>query len=166
MDKKLFLIFILLSLLFIYKCKENSPEEEEWEEEEDDDDYYGDYDGDDYFKQSLKEYLVENNLFDSDRIIKPDEMRKIFLDVIAEGDPEGGSEYMEPIFKDLADYFVNTYYKDKPEIRAKQIYDLIDINVISMKFEQMMGDNPYYNGFEEENDFDSRDVVGEPTPDV
>ena len=161
MEKNLFLIIILLSLIFISKCEEDSPEED-WEDDYD----YDDFEGDNYFKESLKEYLVENKLFDSDRLIKPDEMRKIFLEVISDGDPEGGPEYMEGIFHDLAEYFVNTY-KDRPEIRGKEIYDLIDINEISMKFEQMMGDNPYYDGYdEEENDYDSRDVVGDPNPDV
>ncbi len=162
MEKNLFLIIILLSLIFISKCEEDSPEED-WEDDYD----YDDFEGDNYFKESLKEYLVENKLFDSDRFIKPDEMRKIFLEVISDGDPEGGPEYMEGIFHDLAEYFVNTYYKDRPEIRGKEIYDLIDINEISMKFEQMMGDNPYYDGYdEEENDYDSRDAVGDPNPDV
>ena len=162
MEKNLFLIIILLSLVFISKCEEDSPEED-WEDDYD----YDDFEGDNYFKESLKEYLVENKLFDSDRLIKPDEMRKIFLEVISDGDPEGSPEYMEGIFHDLTEYFVNTYYKDRPEIRGKDIYDLIYINEISMKFEQMMGDNPYYDGYdEEENDYDSRDVVGDPNPDV
>ena len=164
MDKKLFLIIFLLSLIFNSKCKENISEEEEEEDWEEGDDY-DDFEGNAYFKQSLKEYLVANKLFGSDRLIKPDEMKKIFLDVISDGDPEGAG-YMERVFHDLTEYFVNTYYKDRPEIRGKDIYDLIDINAISMKFEQMMGDNPYYNGYEEEKDFDSRDVVGEPSSDV
>ena len=164
MDKKLFLIISLLSLILNSKCEENHSEEEEEDWEEGDD--YDDFEGDDYFKHSLKEYLVANKLFDSDRLIKRDEMKKIFLDVISDGDPEGAPGYMESVFHDLTEYFVNTYYKDRPQIRGKDLYDLIDINEISMKFEQMMGDNPYYNGYEEEKDFDNRDVVGEPSPDV
>ena len=165
MDKKIFLLLFIIfsSLIFITKCEDENFDEEE---EEENDFNYDDFEGDDYFKQTMKEYLVENNLFNSDRLIKRDEMKKIFLDLISQGDPEGG-DYMEPTFHDLTEYFVNTYYKDRPEIRGKDIYNLIDINEISMKFEQMMGDNPYYDGsYEDEKDFDSRDAVGEPSPDV
>ena len=94
-------------------------------------------------------------------------MKKIFLDVITEGDADGSLDYMGGIFKDLTEYFVNTYYKDRKEIKGKEIYDLIDINQISEKFEVMMGNNPYFGfGEEEENDYDSRDAIGEPNTDV
>ena len=150
------------------KCEDDSPEENL------EDNYnYDDFDGQHYFKESLKEYLVEKKLFDSERAIQRDEMKKIFLDVITEGDADGSLDYMGGIFQDLTEYFVNTYYKDRKEIKGKEIYDLIDINQISSKFEQMMGDNPYYNGMngdntddDENNDYDSRDDVGEATPDV
>ena len=96
-------------------------------------------------------------------------MKKIFTDVVFDGEPEGGPEFMQGIFEQLSEYFINTYYKDRKEIKGKEIYDLIDIKIISMKFEQMIGENPYYNGNEddmEENDYDNRDVVGDPNPDV
>ena len=100
-------------------------------------------------------------------------MKKIFLEVITEGEAESSADYFGGIFNELADYFVNSYYVNKKEIKGKEIYDLIDINQISSKFEQMMGDNPYYNGMngdntddDENNDYDSRDDVGEATPDV
>jgi hypothetical protein len=100
-------------------------------------------------------------------------MKKIFLEVITEGEAESSTEYFGGIFNELADYFVNSYYVNKKEIKGKEIYDLIDINQISERFEQMMGDNPYYNGMnsdivddDENNDYDSRDDVGEATPDV
>ena len=166
MEKKIIFIILFLSLIFISKCEDNSPEEN-MEDNEDNEEYaYDDYDGEKYFKESLKQYLIEKKLFDSERPVKRDEMKKIFLDVITEGDQENTPEYLNGIFEDLTEYFVNTYYKDRSEIRGNQIYDLIDINLISMKFEQMMGNNPYYGMEEEEKVFDSRDAVGEPNPDI
>ena len=167
MSKK-FLFFstiILLSILLIAKA------EEEIEENPDYDDGYGI----DYFKESVKQYLVDRNLFDSEELIQPEEMKKIFLEIITEGDYESSTEYFGGIFNELADFFVNSYYVNKKEIKGKEIYDLIDINQISQKFEEMMGDNPNFNGMygsdyidddNENNDYDTRDDVGESTSDV
>ena len=166
MKKNLVIMLILVSFAFLSKCQdEQEPIEENYGE-----DYYnyGDYDDDSFFKGTLKEYLVENKLFDSERVIQPDEMKKIFLDVITDGDPESSSPgYMNGVFTKLTDYFVDLYYKEKKEIKGKEIYDLIDINAISMKFEEMVGDNPYYSDYDgQENDYDSRDGVGDPNLDV
>ena len=167
MSKK-FLFFsaiILFSILLISKA------EEEIDENSDYDDGYGV----DYFKESVKQYLVDRNLFDSEELVQPEEMKKIFLEIITEGDYESSTEYFGGIFNELADFFVNSYYINKKEIKGKEIYDLIDINQISQKFEEMMGDNPNLNGMygsdymdddNENNDYDSRDDVGESTSDV
>ena len=162
MEKNFLFQILFLSLIFISKCQDNLKYDEE-------EDYYSldDFNGEKLFKASLKEYLVQNNLYESDRIIKRDEMKKIFLDIITEGEPDNTPQYMEGIFQQLTEYFVNVYYKDRKELRGKDIYDLIDIMAISMKFEQMVSANSYYEGDdEEENSFDKRDVVGEPTHDV
>ena len=167
MSKK-FLFFsaiILFSILLISKA------EEEIDENSDYDDGFGV----DYFKESVKQYLVDRNLFDSEELVQPEEMKKIFLEIITEGDYESSTEYFGGIFNELADFFVNSYYINKKEIKGKEIYDLIDINQISQKFEEMMGDNPNLNGMygsdymdddNENNDYDSRDDVGESTSDV
>ena len=149
----IFLIFLLLNLSKLQDSSDQLGESEELEE---------DYDAEQYFKDSLKQYLIQNNLFESERAIKPEEMKKIFLDVILNGEPDTPGELGQTI-QDLTEYFVNTYYKDRREIKGKEIYNLIDINEISMKFDQMIGNNPY---FETNDDDDSRDAVGEPNPDV
>ena len=167
MSKKFsfFSAIILFSILLISKA------EEEIDENSDYDDGYGV----DYFKESVKQYLVDRNLFDSEELVQPEEMKKIFLEIITEGDYESSTEYFGGIFNELADFFVNSYYINKKEIKGKEIYDLIDINQISQKFEEMMGDNPNLNGMygsdymdddNENNDYDSRDDVGESTSDV
>ena len=169
MRKNYSFIILFLSLVFISKAQEDDQkdlsEDNNWEGNQFD---YDDFDSEAYFKNSLKEYLVEKKLFESERAIPRDEMRKIFVDVVFDGEPQGGPEFMNEVFELLTEYFINTYYKDRKEIKGKEIYDLIDIKAISMKFEQMIGENPYYNGNDdmEENDYDSRDAVGEPSPDV
>ena len=164
---------LYLYLLIIFSIFILTKSEEELENDSNFDYDYDDGYSDNYFKDSLKQYLIEKNLFESEEPVQPDEMKKIFLEVITEGEAESSADYFGGIFNELADYFVNSYYVNKKEIKGKEIYDLIDINQISSKFEQMMGDNPYYNGMngdntddDENNDYDSRDDAGEATPDV
>ena len=90
-------------------------------------------------------------------------------------------EYFSGIFNELADYFVNSHFVNRKEIKWKKIYDLININHISDKFEQMLGNNPHFandeirtniNDDENEdnneynNEYNSRDEVDESSPDV
>ena len=158
MEKRLILIFYIISLILLTKCDDQTSEDESSS--------FDDYDPNKYFKESVKEYLIEHKLYDSDKVIKPEEMKIIFLGVITEGEPDGSPDYMGGLFGSLADYFVEKYYKDKKEIKGKDLYDLFDMNEISKKFEELMADNPLFNGSEEENDFDSRDAVGDPNSDI
>ena len=104
-------------------------------------------------------------------------MKKIFLELITEGDYESSLEYFGGIFNELANYFVDSHFVNRKEIKWKEIYDLININHITDKFEQMLGNNPhfvnaenrtYINDDEDEdnNEDNSRDDVDEPSPDV
>ena len=161
MKKRLMLIFYIISLILLAKCDEKVDQVSE-----DDNSSYDDYDPNKYFKESVKEYLIEHKLYDSDKVIKPDEMKIIFLGVITDGEPDGSPDYMGGLYGNLADYFVEKYYKDKKEIKGKDLYDLFDMNEISKKFEELIADNPLFNGSEEENDFDSRDAVGDPSSDI
>ena len=145
-----FYFLIILSLFFLLKSEETP--EPKLEPNENNNDEAFEEDGDMYFKKTLKEYLVEKNLFESDRIIEPDEMKKIFLESVTEGDAESSAEYFGGIFIELADYFVNEYYKERKEIRGKDIYDLINLDPISKKFEQLMSDNSKYNGADDNSD--------------
>ena len=121
-----FYFLIILSLFLISKSDE-TPEPKAEPNENNNDEAFEE-DGDMYFKKTLKEYLVEKNLFESDRIIEPDEMKKIFLESVTEGDAESSAEYFGGIFIELADHFVNEYYKERKEIRGKDIYDLINLD--------------------------------------
>ena len=99
------------------------------------------------------------------------------MEVITEGEYESSLEYFSGIFNELADYFVNSHFVNRKEIKWKKIYDLININHISDKFEQMLGNNPHFandeirtnindDENEDNNEYDSRDEVDESSPDV
>ena len=152
MEKKFFYFFVFLLFILFSNCEEVNKEEEEESE----------LDDEQYFKNFLKEYLAKRNLLDSDSPVERDELRKIFLDVITEEDES--TEYVETLFGNLADYFMDTYYKDRPIIRGKEIYDLIDMNIVSSKLEEMVGNLQNLLEEEEEGDFDIRDAA--PNPDM
>ena len=82
MLKNLFLIIIFISILSMLKT-ENL--------------IYEKYDEEQYFKELVKNYLIEKNLWESDKLIQPDEIRKLFIDVINEG------EYMDNKLKNVFD---------------------------------------------------------------
>ena len=165
MSKKLISLYLIIifSILFIAQSEEEI--EEISNIESDYDDGYG-YD---YFKDNLKQYLIQRKLFDSEEPVQKKELKEIFLDVITEGNEESLGEYFQKLFNELADYFVDSYFVNRKEIKGKEIYDLIDINQISEKFQQMVGDNPFNsdNYTDNENeDSNSMDEVGEATSDV
>ena len=164
MNIKNFYLLLILSLFFLTKSEE-TPEPKV--EQDDNNNETFEEDGDLYFKKTLKDYLVEKNLFESDRIIEPDEMKKIFLESVTEGDAESAADYFGGIFIELADHFVNEYYKERKEIRGKDIYNIIELDPISKKFEQLMNDNSKYNGEEvnKENNNDYNDYDDDPDRD-
>ena len=163
MKKNFIIVVLFLYFAFLSKCHHDQELKEENIEGSNDDDLEGYVN----FKKSLKEYLVQNKLFDSERLIQPDEMKRIFLDSITEGEQEYAPDFMRGIFSQLAEYFVNSYYKEKKEIKGKEIYDLFDIKAIYNKFHEMVGKYAHYSGDDgEENYIDSRNNVGDPNPDV
>ena len=118
---------------------------------------------DHYFKSSLKEYLLEKDLYDSNRPIKPNELRKIFLEVISEGDPKNIPSYLKNTFNKLAEHFIVKYYNENKQITGKDIINLFDINEINSQFDKIVGDTTLYDIYgEEEDDQDNRDAIGEP----
>ena len=160
MEKQLIFIFSLLSLLLFGKCLKRDEEDLSYDE-------YSNK----YFKDFLREYLMEHKLYKSKRLVNPAELKNIFIEVITQGEPDTSG-----LYKNLADYFVDKYYKENKEIKAKDIFKLFDIHEISQKFEQLMAENPDLNpygyGKEEEDDYDyddgydSRDYIGDPSEDI
>ena len=101
-------------------------------------------------KNFLKNYLIEKKLLESDELIKPDEFKQIFIDMMLEGTPpDEVDDYANGMNEELARIFIQKYYKRKKEIRGKDIYDLINIKEIKDKLYQLNGEIPFYD----EDDF-------------
>ena len=132
MDKKIFFIYCILLLILSTKCGEG-PNYEDANFE------YDENDRNNYFKNYLKEYLIERKLFNSNKVVKPEDIKKIILEILSGSDEEHPIEQVGDAVNELCDYFVNLYYKERKEIKGKEIYNLIDINTIFMRLEKMMG---------------------------
>ena len=139
MEKKLFLkctllVIELLSIILLIRCSGQGPSLEEEEDFE-----YDESNRNTYFKNYLKEYLIEHKLFNSNKAVKPEQIKKIILDLLSGSDKEHPVGQVSGPLNELCDYFINIYYKDKKEIKGKDIYNLIDINAIFKRLEKMMG---------------------------
>ena len=152
-------IFLIGIYSLIYVVKNNIEDEINFPDFSEEGLDYNFNEEDHYFKSSLKEYLIENKLFESERVIEPDELKKIFLDVITDDGPDNSPENMRKSLYELAEYFIERYYNDKKQIRGKDIYDLFDINDISAKFSDIVGNTLDYNDYNEEED--DLDAMGE-----
>ena len=80
-------------------------------------------------------------------------MKKIFIDVMTEKDPQYIPEFLKAILDKLSKYFIDKYYKKKKIIKGKDLYDLIDIEPIAAKFQQLTGSYDY--------DFDESEAENE-----
>ena len=136
-----FLIFILLIIISKESEKNDSLEEEK---DISGDDFYG------YFKQSLKDYLIKNKLYKSNREIESIEMKKIFFDIVTEGGPESSPKELRKAFDMLANHYIDKYYNENKHIRGKDIYNLLDIDDIYNTFGGIVAENPLFGGSEEE----------------
>jgi hypothetical protein len=100
----------------------------------------------------IKTYLIKHKLIESDRSIKKEEMKKIFIDIMEQGASEEEiNDNMKYINEELANIFVNKYYKKRKEIKGKDIINLINVNDINQKYYQLIGEIPFFD--EEDNDF-------------
>ena len=130
LQNKIFIFFIIL-IIFFSKCNEKK-------------DLNYDYDyneGTKQFKESLKQYLTENGLLNSEKIIERDEMKKILFDILTEKDAEFIPDFLQEILEILTKHFIDKYYKEKKIIRGKDLYSLIDIESIAEKFQELTDDD-------------------------
>ena len=142
---KIYFLFIIQLLLSIFQCKSNYV-----------DDFLDDYDliYAKNLKKSLKKYLIKNNLFDNNRLVKPDEMKKIFIDVLLEGvSLEEIDDFTRHIYEELATIFIEKYYKERNQIKGKDIYELININEVMEKYYQLNGEMPLFDDDYDESIF-------------
>ena len=148
MKKQFIYLLILFLIILLVKCHDYDYDMIHYDDEEEDD--YDDDDGYETFRKSLREYLTENKLIDSDKIIKPKRLKKIFLETVGDTDVEGIPQKIKEIYGELADYFIEKYYTKKKEIRGKDIFKLFNFNEISLKLNELIQANPYYG--EEDDD--------------
>ena len=130
LKNQIFIFFIIL-IIFYSKCNEKK-------------DLNYDYDyneGTKQFKESLKQYLTENGLLNSEKIIERDEMKKILFDILTEKDAEFIPDFLQEILEILTKHFIDKYYKEKKIIKGKDLYSLIDIESIAEKFQELTDDD-------------------------
>ena len=111
MKKEIIYLLLLFLIILLVKCYDYDYEMIHYDDEEEDD--YDEDDGYETFRKSLREYLTENKLIDSDKLIKPKRLKKIFLETVGDTDVEGIPQKIKEIYGELADYFIEKYYTKK-----------------------------------------------------
>ena len=143
---RIYVLFIIeFSLLSIFNCKSNYL-----------DDFLDDYDliYAKSLRKSLKKYLIKQKLFESNKLIKPDEMRKIFIDVMLEGvNFDEMDDFTKELYEELAKIFIDKYYKERKEIKEKEIYELFNVNDIMQKYYELNGEMPIFDDDYDESIF-------------
>ena len=131
------LIFIIFLSISLIKSKTNLI-----------DDVLDDYDikYEEYLKKFFINYLNNNNLISSDKLITENEMKKIIVDIMLEGlSPSEIEENILMLYKELADIFIEKYYKEKKEIKGKDLINIIDIKELMQKYYELNGESPIYD---------------------
>ena len=157
MKKEIIYLLLLFLIILLVKCYDYDYEMIHYDDEEEDD--YDEDDGYESFRKTLREYLTENNLIDSDKLIKPKRLKRIFLETVGDTDVEGVPQKIKDIYDQMADFFIEKYYTKKKEIKGKDIFKLFNFNEISMKLNELIQANPYYG---EEDDDKLKDDEDDP----
>ena len=151
-------IILLLSNITLIICKTNLI-----------DDVLDDFDikYEEYLKKFFFNYLESNNLISSEKLITEDEMRKIIIDIMLEGlSPNEIEENILMLYKELAGILIEKYYKEKKEIKGKDLINTIDIKELLQKYYELNGESPIYDddyifnddNLNIENDFNDFDL--------
>ena len=131
------LIFIIFLSISLIKSKTNLI-----------DDVLDDYDikYEEYLKKFFLNYLNNNNLISSDKLITENEMKKIIVDIMLEGlSPSEIEENILMLYKELADIFIEKYYKEKKDIKGKDLINIIDIKELMQKYYELNGESSIYD---------------------
>ena len=131
------LIFIIFLSISLIKSKTNLI-----------DDVLDDYDikYEEYLKKFFLNYLNNNNLISSDKLITENEMKKIIVDIMLEGlSPSEIEENILMLYKELADIFKEKYYKEKKDIKGKDLINIINIKELMQKYYELNGESPIYD---------------------
>jgi len=131
------LIFIIFLSISLIKSKTNLI-----------DDVLDDYDikYEEYLKKFFLNYLNNNNLISSDKLITENEMKKIIVEIMLEGlSPSEIEENILMLYKELADIFIEKYYKEKKDIKGKDLINIINIKELMQKYYELNGESPIYD---------------------
>ena len=131
------LIFIIFLSISLIKSKTNLI-----------DDVLDDYDikYEEYLKKFFLNYLNNNNLISSDKLITENEMKKIIVDIMLEGlSPSEIEENILMLYKELADIFIEKYYKEKKDIKGKDLINIINIKELMQKYYELNGESPIHD---------------------
>ena len=121
------------------------------------DDYLDDIDikYEEYLKKFFLNYLKNNNLISSEQFIQKNEMKKIIVDILLEGTSSSDIEENTLMaYNELADIFIEKYYKEKKFIKGKDLINIINIKELIQKYYELNGESPIYDDdyiFNDEN---------------
>ena len=138
---KINILLIYLIIIFLYiidiNCKTNLV-----------DDVLDDYDikYEEYLKNFFMNYLENNDLISSDKLVTEEDMKKIIIDIMLEGlSPNEVEENILTLYKDLADILIQKYYKEKKEIKGKDLINIINIKELMQTYYELNGESPIYD---------------------
>ena len=73
-------------------------------------------------------------------------MKKIIVDIMLEGlSPSEIEENILMLYKELADIFIEKYYKEKKDIKGKDLINIINIKELMQKYYELNGESPIYD---------------------
>ena len=138
---KINILLIYLIIIFLYiiniNCKTNLV-----------DDVLDDYDikYEEYLKNFFLNYLENNDLISSDKLVTEEDMKKIIIDIMLEGlSPNEVEENILTLYKDLADILIQKYYKEKKEIKGKDLINIINIKELMQTYYELNCESPIYD---------------------
>ena len=98
-----------------------------------------------YLKKFFLNYLKNNNLISSEQFIQKNEMKKIIVDILLEGTSSSDIEENTLMaYNELADIFIEKYYKKKKFIKGKDLINIINIKELIQKYYELNGESPIY----------------------
>ena len=129
------LISILLLNIIFFQINAKTPEEDYDKAAED---YKNSYIKE--FKQKVKDYLTEKNLYNNDKkFINKEEFKEIFIYLMSGGTEENVSEGFGDTFKSLTEEFVNDAFpKGVNSMKGSEVYKYFEYENIMDKFNKYM----------------------------
>ena len=155
---KKYLIILIIKIIFVL-CENNSDQIFDYETEID-------YEKqEESFRTTLKEYLTVNKLYGNETAeVSPERMRKIFIDAMTGGDLDNIPDKYIPPIEQLTEEFIDEQYnqKNRTVIKGSEVFDLLDINIFSNRYNNLLEKLGLYD---DEIDEDADDDIFEDNDD-